>query len=137
MTLEWHLRLAGALQIALAALHLAFPRRFHWKEELTRLSLLNRQMFLVHTLFLCVVLVLMGGLSLFAPAALLEATPLSRLVLGGFAVFWGLRLAVQWFVYDASLWRGDRFNTIVHVVFSILWAYLAAVYAGALSPTGP
>jgi hypothetical protein len=128
VTLESHLRAAGALQIALAAAHLAFPRRFNWGQELARLSLLNRQMFLVHTFFICVVLVLMGGLSLFAAEALLEATALSRLVLGGFAAFWGLRLVVQWLVYDPTLWRGDRFNTMVHVVFSVLWAYLTAVY---------
>jgi len=29
MSLEFHLRLAGALQIALAARHLFFPKRFH------------------------------------------------------------------------------------------------------------
>ena len=132
MTPEGQLRLAGALQLALAALHLVFPRRFQWREELFRLSLLNRQMFLVHTLFICVVLVLLGSLSLFAPEALLEPTPLSRFVLGGIAAFWGLRLLVQWFVYDARLWRGDAFNTFVHVAFSVLWAYLAAVYGGIL-----
>ena len=132
MSLELHLRLAGALHLVLAALHVVFPKRFHWKEELARLSLLNRQMFLVHTGFICLVLVMLGSLSLFAPHALLEPTPLSRLVLGGIATFWGLRLLVQWFVYDARLWRGDRFNTAVHVAFSVLWAYFAAVYAGAL-----
>jgi hypothetical protein len=131
VTLELALRLAGALQIALAAMHVVFPNRFDWKEELARLSLLNRQMFLVHTVFICVVLVLVGSLSLLAPHALLEPTPLSRLVLGGIAAFWGLRLVVQLFVYDTRLWRGNRFNTLVHVVFCVLWAYLVAVYAGA------
>ena len=132
MTPELQLRLAGALQIALAALHVVFPKRFNWKEELGRISLLNRQMFVVHTVFICVVLVLFGSLSLLAPHALLDPTPLSRLVLGGIAAFWGLRLVVQLFVYDVRLWRGDRFNTVVHVAFCMLWAYLVAVYAGAL-----
>lgn len=127
---EWHLRIAGGLQLALALLHLAFPRRFQWKEELARLSPLNRQIFLVHTFFICVVLVLIGALSLFAPGALLEPTRLSRLVLGGFAAFWGLRLLCQWFVYDPALWRGQALNTAVHILFSLLWLYLTAVYLG-------
>jgi hypothetical protein len=131
--LELLVRVAGALQIALAALHLTFPKRFRWGEELSRLSLLNRQMFLVHTLFLCVVLVLFGSLSLFSPRALLEPTLLARLVLSGIAVFWGLRLVVQWFVYDARLWRGDRSRTLVHLGLSALWAYLTAVYLAALA----
>jgi hypothetical protein len=132
VTLEWQLRFAGALQIALAAIHVTFPKRFRWNEELARLSLLNRQMFLVHTAFVCVVLLLFGTLSLLAPELLLDATPLARFVLGGIAAFWLLRLFVQWFVYDSSLWRGDRFNTLVHVAFTLMWAYLVLVYGGAL-----
>lgn len=133
---DWHLRIAGALQIVLALLHLAFPKRFQWKEELARLSPLNRQIFHVHTFFICVVLVMIGALSLFAADALLEPTRLSRLVLGGIATFWGLRLLCQWFVYDASLWRGQRFNTAMHVLFSLLWLYLTSVYLGVLLSLG-
>ena len=133
---EWHLRIAGALQILLALLHLAFPKRFKWKEELARLSPLNRQIFLVHTFFICVVLTLIGALSLLAANTLLEPSRLSRLVLGGFATFWGLRLLCQFFVYDASLWRGQRFNTVMHALFSLLWLYLTGVYLGALLSLG-
>lgn len=136
MNPELHLRIAGAMQLALALLHLDFGRRFHWREELARVSLLNRQMFYAHTFFVCVVLTLFGSLSLFAPAALLEPTRLARLVLGGIAGFWALRLYCQWFVYDRSLWRGDTFRTVVHVVFTLVWAYFVAVYATALATLG-
>jgi len=34
--------------------------------------------------------------------------------------------------YDASLWRGNRFNTLVHRLFTALWTYLVGAYAGAL-----
>lgn len=132
MSLEFHLRLAGILQIALAGLHLFFPARFRWKEELSRLSLLNRQIFLVHTFFICVVLVLMGALSLAAAPELLRPGSLPRMLLAGLAVFWTLRLAAQWLAYDARLWRGNRFNTWVHWLFTALWSYLAGAYAGAL-----
>ena len=132
MSAELCLRLAGALQLALAALHLSFPKRFDWEHELPRLSLLNRQVFVVHTLFIAVVLVMFGALSLLAPHALLEATTLSRLVLGGIAAFWALRLLVQWFVYDSRLWRGDAFNTRVHWLFTAMYVAFTAVYGGIL-----
>lgn len=131
MNPEWHLRIAGALQLALALAHLFFPRRFDWQRELARLSLLNRQMFHVHTIFVCVVLAMFGALSLLAPEALLEPTALSRLVLVGIAAFWALRLYCQWFVYDPVLWRGHRFETIVHIACTLLWLYLTAVYVAA------
>jgi hypothetical protein len=128
MNAELQLRVAGALQIALAALHVTFPRRFAWKEELGRLSLLNRQVFVVHTAFICLVLLMFGTLSALAPGALLTPTPLSRLVLGGLCTFWALRLVVQWCVYDRSLWRGHAFNRNVHFAFTALWLYFVLVY---------
>lgn len=132
MNIEIQIRAAGVLQLALAVAHAFFPRQFKWKEELSRLSLLNRQIFLVHTAFICFVLVMMGALSLLAPRTLTTPTPLSRLVLAGFAGFWGLRFLFQWLVYDWKLWVGNSFNTFIHWLFTALWLYLTAVYATAL-----
>jgi hypothetical protein len=84
---------------------------------------------MVHTSFICLMLIMMGGLSFFAPHTLLERTSLSRLVLGGFASFWGLRLVFQWFVYDWRLWRGHAFNTFIHFLFTLMWTYLTSAYA--------
>jgi hypothetical protein len=128
VSLDLHFRIVGALQIVIAALHVTFPKRLGWKEELQRLSLLNRQIFVVHAIFVCVVLLLMGGLSLFAPDALLEPTRLGRFVLAGFTAFWALRLAFQWFVYDQRLWRGSAPNTLIHLVATALWVYFTVVY---------
>ena len=123
------LQIAGGIQIVLAIMHAFFPKKFQWKEELSRLSLLNRQIFMVHTSFICFMLIMMGALSLFAPRALLQPTTLSRLVLGGFASFWGLRLLFQWLVYDWRLWRGQSFNTFIHFLFTAMWVYLTSAYA--------
>ncbi|MBI4600604.1 MAG: hypothetical protein HY721_01455 [Planctomycetes bacterium] len=75
---------------------------------------------------------MMGSISLLGTEALLERTALARLVLAGLTFFWGARLAVQLFVYDARLWRGHRLNTAVHFAFTGMWGYLAAVYGWAL-----
>ena len=128
MTLGFHLRFAGIGLFLLAAAHLLFPRQFRWREELGQLSLLNRQIFLVHTFFICLVLVMMGALSAVWTKALLQPTPLARLILGGFALFWSVRLIFQWFVYDSRLWKGDRLHTAMHLLFTGVWAYLTAVY---------
>lgn len=133
MSLALHLKVAGLGLIVLAAAHFAFPRRFHWREELARLSPLNRQIFRVHVFFIVVVLVLFGTLSLLLADALLAPGPLAEAVLAGFTLFWALRLYVQLFVYDRALWRGNRLNTMVHVLFTAFWAYLVAVYGAALA----
>lgn len=122
------LRLAGAGLFGLALAHLAFPRRFRWREETARMSLLNREIFYVHIAFVCLTVVMMGALSLFAPGALLEPTRLGRWVSAGFAAFWAARLGTQFFGYSAELWRGRPFETFVHVAFSLLWTGLTLLY---------
>ena len=83
-------------------------------------------------LFLVLILALFSALALTCANELLEPTRLSRAILIGLTVFWGLRLAVQWGFYSSALWRGHRFNTFVHYGFSILWVYLTAVFGAAL-----
>jgi hypothetical protein len=132
MNLELHLRIVGVLLFALLSLNFVLPRRFRWREELGRLSLFNRQIFIVHAMFICLILAMFGALSLFWAPLLLESAPLPRVVLAGLALFWFARLLVQWFVYDRSLWRGKRFETAVHFVFTGVWLYFCTTYALAL-----
>lgn len=105
---------------------------FGWKQELGSLSLLTRQMFIVHTFFIALVVALIGGLSLFCADSLLTPGPLSRAVLLGIFVFWLFRLAFQWFVYDPAIWRGRRFYTFMHCLFSAFWIYAVLAYGLAL-----
>lgn len=126
--LHQHLQICGGLLLALSALHTVFPRRFRWSEDLAQLTLLNRQIFWVHTYFLCLILVLMGLVCLFAPAALLERSTLGIWVAAGLMLFWQMRLLTQHFIYDSRLWRGKLFETTIHVLFTLLWSYFSLVY---------
>jgi len=127
-----HLQIAGGLLLLLSAAHAGFSRYFGWKQELRQLSLLTRQIFLAHSFFIALVVALMGSLSLFCTSALLAPGPLSRAVLAGIFVFWLCRLAFQWFVYDAAIWRGKRLYTFMHFAFSVFWIYTVLTYGLAL-----
>ncbi|RYY41497.1 MAG: hypothetical protein EOO08_01780 [Chitinophagaceae bacterium] len=122
-----HLNIIGCVLLCLALLHGIFPRYFRWREELAGLSLMNRQMMTIHTFFIAVTVAGMGVLCLVAGDDLLN-TPLGRKVCFGFAFFWALRLGIQFFGYSPQLWRGKRFETAVHIVFTLLWAYLTVVF---------
>ncbi len=122
-----HLEIVGCLLIALALLHLAFPRYFDWARELRPLSLMNRQMMWVHTFFIALAVLLMGVLCVTCPDDL-AATPLGRRVACGLAIFWGARLVVQFVGYSAELWRGKTFETIAHIGSALLWAYVTGVF---------
>src|SRR5271156_1034482 len=97
-------RIAGIFMLLLVPLNVFdVPRRFHWKQELAALSLLNRQIFQVHAAFICIVLALFGLLATLMTHPLLECTPLAGAVVGGLAAFWFLRLLTQLFIYDPKI----------------------------------
>ena len=128
-TLLLHLRIVGLAMAGLVVLNVAVPAKFHWREEMARLSLLNRQIFQAHSIFLVLTLGLFAALLLTSADTLLEPTRLARAVLIGLTVFWGLRMLMQWFFYSPRVWRGHTFNTVMHVCFSVLWVYVTAVFA--------
>jgi hypothetical protein len=128
VSLELHLRIAGALLLLLAAAHFLFPQQLGWKEDLAKLTLLNRQIFLVHVGFIMLILVLFGALAFFFAGDLVAPSRLAEAVLAGLTIFWGLRFLTQQFIYDRSLWRGNRRNTILHILASLLWTYLTIVF---------
>jgi hypothetical protein len=126
--MELHIKIIGILLIALALLHVIFPKYFNWKEELQRISLINRQVMIIHTFFIAFVLLLMGLLCYTSADELVE-TPLGRKVALGFSIFWITRLVIQFVGYSSELWKGKRFETAVHILFSAIWIYLSVVFS--------
>lgn len=126
--LELALRLAGAGLILLAALHIPIGRHLRWREETARLSPVNEDVFHVHAFFICLLLVGMGLPCLLDPAVLLERSRAAAWASWLLAAFWAARLYCQWFVYRRDLWRGKRFETAVHWLFTGIWAALTTLF---------
>ena len=125
--METHLEITGALLIILSLLHIAFPYYFKWKIELAALNLINRQMMQVHTFFISITLFLMGLLCLSTTGELLNSG-LGKKICLGFFVFWVIRLVIQLFGYSNLLWRGKRFETSIHIIFTLLWSYFSIIF---------
>ncbi len=125
--MKYHLKVIGLLLIVLGIIHVFFPRYFKWSKELLPLSLINRQMMYVHTFFIALVVLLMGVLCWTSSREMIE-TPLGKRLALGLGFFWAARLLFQFFGYSSMLWRGKRFETVVHIVFTLLWTYLSLVF---------
>lgn len=121
------IEITGGLLIALALLHVAFPRRFRWREETADLGLLTRQILYVHTFFIALTVFLMGLLCVTSADDLMH-TELGRRISMGLAAFWGIRLVIQFVGYSPELWRGKAFETTMHVLFSLFWAFLTLLF---------
>lgn len=113
--------------MTLALVHVIFPRYFNWEKELSSLSLINRQMMKVHTFFIGLVVFMMGMLS-FACAGELTTTSLGRKICLGLGIFWTIRFFFQLFIYSPQLWKGKKFETTVHILFTAIWLYLSFTF---------
>lgn len=122
-----HIHIVGFLLIALALVHIVFPKYFNWNEELKSLSLINRQMMTVHTFFIAFTVFLMGLLCITSSVELIE-TNLGKKISLGLGIFWTIRLFIQLFVYSKNLWKGKKFETFIHILFSIFWLYFSSVF---------
>lgn len=122
-----HLKIIGISLMLLACIHVGFPKKFNWSNELKHLSLINKQMMQTHTFFIALTVFLMGLLC-FTKTILLIETELGKIVSLGLGIFWFIRLIFQLFVYSSKLWKGKTFETCMHILFTSLWIYLATIF---------
>lgn len=125
--MELHLKITGIALMILALVHIIFPRYFDWKGDFKAVSLINKQMMYVHAFFVAVTVFLMGTLCVYCTEDIVN-TRLGKQIAFGLFIFWALRLVFQFFVYSPSLWKGKRFETIMHIIFSLLWIYFTVVF---------
>jgi hypothetical protein len=121
------IKIAGILMIILALMHVVFPKYFNWKTELKSLSLINKEIMLVHTFFIALIVFLIGLLCLTSANELIGTSFGKRISLG-IGIFWGIRLLVQFFGYSSELWKGKKLETTIHIIFSILWIYFTSIF---------
>jgi len=128
--LEALLRFVALLQLGLAALSLSLPRILKWEPDIKRMSLLVRDVFIIHSWFIALTLVIWGALTWrFAGEMASAPTALSRWLCAAIGLFWGIRCALQWLHYDSSHWRGQTGRTVIHWTVFIGYGAWAAVYA--------
>jgi len=122
------LRLAGIVQLVITAANFFIPGKLGYARELPKLSPIVRQVHIIHHLYIVLVVFGLAVLSLFYPKELLSGTPLSRFLIGGIAGFWTLRVPIHLFYYDDEL---KNRNWKMHLLFTAMFVYLAAVFVAA------
>ena len=127
--------LAGLGQLALALASLAIPRILRWREETAKLRPLTRQVFWTYAAYIFSFHVAFGLLSALAPDWLLDRTPLARAVAGFIAVYWGARLALQFFCFDRSERPPGALGKLAEAALVTLFLCLTVVYS-AVALTG-
>ena len=125
--MEIHLKIVGSLLVVLSLMHIIIPKYFKWEQELTSVSLITKQILYVHTFFIAFIVLLMGLLCL-SYSHELGYDAFGRVISLGLFGFWLTRLVFQFLVYSPKVWRGKRFETVMHVIFAATWLYFSAVF---------
>lgn len=101
-------------------------RMLRYRESLRAVPRHVAQVFVVQNVFIVLTVIGMAALCLVFADELAGGSRLGRSLSFFLSVFWGIRLAFQWFVYDRELRRRHR---VFDVLFLVAFAYLAVVFA--------
>jgi hypothetical protein len=128
----------GIVHLSILSAGAVMPFVLHWREELRRIGELSRQIIWTHGAFIMLTIASFGLVSLFCAGTLSDGSTLARCVCGFVALFWGIRLVIQFFVFDArphlrGVWLRVGYHglTVVFIYLTIVYAWAALVpFAG-------
>ena len=120
--------LAGMVQVAIAFANFFLPAKLKYRENLSRVSPIIRQIFVVHSAYIVGIVLVFAGLTFGFAGELASGHGLGRFLAATMAIFWLMRVPVQLFYYDATLRRGNRWGDIA---FTAGVLFLTAAYGAA------
>jgi hypothetical protein len=130
-TLANLLLLGGVCHFGILTASALVPRVLDWKAELKHLSPLSRHLIWTHGAFIVLTIVAFGVISVANAAELAGGATVSRWFCGFVAAFWGARLAIQLFLFDARPFLTNRFLKLGYHGLTAVFTYLGVVYTWA------
>jgi len=128
MTFEPLIFGGGILHFGILIASAAVPQVLDWKDSLSKLDPLSRQLIWVHGAFIVLIIAAFGLLSVTLAADLAAGTPLARAACLLIAIFWAVRLLVQFFIFDASPYLKSAWLKLGYHGLTVVFTYHAIVY---------
>jgi hypothetical protein len=101
LTLSRLILLGGVLHLAITSAGITMTMVLDWRRNLASLCPMTRHVIWTHAAFVLLTIIGFGFVSIAFPRALAAGTPLARVVCGFIALFWAIRLMIQFFLFDA------------------------------------
>jgi hypothetical protein len=121
---------AGAVQLAILAANFVVPGKLRCRENLARVSPMIRSVFVVHWIYILLMLAIFSAICFGFARDLAGASSLGRFMSAAIALFWLPRIPIQLFVYDRELRRQHRLGDVA--MLSALTFVVAVFGAAAL-----
>jgi hypothetical protein len=123
--------LAGLLHFGVLIASALTPQVLEWKEDLAGIRPLTRKLLWVYGGYVVGNIVFFGALASLMPSTLASGTPLARAICAFIAVFWTVRLSLQYRVlYAKELVRGFVLKAGYHGL-TVVFAFFAFVFGKA------
>ena len=127
--------LAGIGHLGVLTAAALVPSRLRWREGLRPLPRILRQLHVVYGGYILLSILAFAAISCFHARELAGGSGLARAVCAYIAVFWGVRLALQW-VFDVGEYLTTPWLKLGYHALTLLFAAFTLVYgAAAVWPT--
>ena len=125
---EYLILIGGVLHFFTLIASAMVPKTLDWKGELAKLMPFLRTLFWVYGAFIVLTIAAFGVMSVLYPKELASGAGLARGVCAFIAIFWGVRLVVQLFVFDASEFLTTWYFKLGYHVLTVTFIYQTAAY---------
>ncbi len=119
---------AGIGQLGVLCAAAIVPFQLDWRRELSPLSKLHRQMYLVYGGYIVLTIIAFASISLLNASELASGSGLARAFCTYVAIFWGIRLVLQ-AVFDVKEHLTAWWLTAGYHLLTVLFVALTAIYA--------
>jgi len=116
----------GNLLVLIASFQV--PARLHWKEDLAKLTCFNRRIFWVYGFYILLSIVSFAVLTFRLHDAFLAGGVAARWLAGFIAVFWSMRVIIDFGWYRPLDWPPGNALVAGHALATTLFCALATVY---------
>lgn len=118
--------MAGIIQLIIAAANFLLPQKLQYDQHLPKMPDILRQIFIIHSIYIVLVLLGFSGLCLFFAPELIYGSPLGKFLACWMAIFWMPRAFIQIFYYSPEIKRQNRF---ANAAFTLSFFYLGGVFS--------
>jgi len=127
------LKIAGCAQLFMAIGSLLLPRWLNWRKSLAKMPVLLRQMFWVYSGYILMTNIALGLVSILNPMDLLSNRDLGIAFLIYAALYWLIRVLIQFFYFDKTDAPKGTFYRYGEIALDANFIFLALVYSLALA----
>jgi hypothetical protein len=127
-TLAQMILIAGILQFGILIASALVPGVLNWREELRKLSPMTRHLVWVHGVFIVLTIVALASVSVVNAHALAAGQPLARCVCAFIAIFWGVRLVLQFALFNPKPYLTTRVLKFGYHGLTLVFTYVALTF---------